>query len=168
MEDMDKVEGEEVKMNVWVWVVVAAVVIGGLVFYMRQGSARKQTGYAAPSPAAAQATPEAMMEKMVVQVDQLKKSGVWGTLTLWKNEQGKVVASLELTGATGGHPAHLHVGACPTPAAVKYPLTSVGADGKSETILNVTLAQLKSELPLAVNVHKSDKEPTVYLACGNL
>ena len=76
---------------------------------------------------------------------------------------------LALTGAATStpQPAHIHIGSCPTPGAVKYPLINV-VNGMSDTLLDVSLAQLKSELPLAVNVHKSAAEASVYVACGNI
>ena len=96
-------------------------------------------------------------------------SGISGTATL-KQEEGKVKVSLDLSGTPAGvtEPAHIHMGACPNPGAIKYPLSSV-VNGKSETTLgNITLARLKTELPLAINVHKSAEEAGVYVSCGDL
>lgn len=95
-------------------------------------------------------------------------SGEAGTATL-KETDGKVVVSLSVTGERKGaiQPAHIHLGSCPNPGAIKYPLANV-VDGKSETTLNVTMDQLRGELPLAVNVHKSVAQSKVYVSCGNL
>ena len=41
-------------------------------------------------------------------------------------------------------------------------------NGTSVTTIAATLAQLKKELPLAINVHKSKTEITNYTACGPL
>lgn len=103
-----------------------------------------------------------------VVLDTQNKSGESGTVTL-KEMNGKVQVSLNLVGAPKGvvQPAHIHVGACPTPGDVKYPLTSV-VDGKSETTLDVSLGDLLKQLPLAVNVHKSVAQSKVYVACGNV
>lgn len=91
-----------------------------------------------------------------------------GTTTL-KETDGKVVVVLSVTGEPKGaiQPAHIHLGSCPNPGVVKYPLTNV-IDGKSETTLNVTMDQLRSELPLAVNVHKSAAQSKIYVSCGDL
>lgn len=91
-----------------------------------------------------------------------------GTATL-REVNGKVVVTLNVTGEPKGavQPAHIHLGACPNPGAIKYPLTNV-VDGKSETALNVTMDKLRGELPLAVNVHKSASQSKVYVSCGNL
>ena len=71
------------------------------------------------------------------------------------------------TGAAGvAQPAHIHVGQCPEPGAVKYPLTNV-VDGKSTTTLDVKLADLLAG-GLAINVHLSGTEASKYVACGAL
>ena len=65
-------------------------------------------------------------------------------------------------------PAHIHVGKCPNPGAVKYPLTNV-VDGKSVSVVDVDYEELfTTMLPLAVNIHKSVEESSVYTACGDL
>src|SRR5581483_552511 len=82
---------------------------------------------------------------------------------------GKVVVTLSLTGYPGGvsQPAHIHIGSCPNPGAVKYPLNSV-VNGKSTTTIDTTLDALKSMGKLAINVHKSVAQSGVYYSCGNL
>ncbi len=95
-------------------------------------------------------------------------SGESGTATL-KEDSGKVKVTLDLTGAPADvmQPAHIHMGSCATLGAVKYPLT-FPTNGKSETLLDVKWTDLKAGLPLALNVHKSPAESTVYVACGDL
>jgi hypothetical protein len=82
---------------------------------------------------------------------------------------GKTAVAVTMTGGTfpQPQPAHIHVGACPTPGAVKYPLTNLVA-GLSTTTIDATLAELKASLPLALNIHKSAAESSVYTACGDL
>jgi hypothetical protein len=71
-------------------------------------------------------------------------------------------------GATAAaEPAHIHIGSCPAPGAVKYPLKDV-VQGKSENMLDVKLADLKTMGALAVNVHKSAEDMKTYVSCGNL
>lgn len=130
-----------------------------------------------PSPPAQQpvtttsqetASPSATPSEISVTVSEQNKSDESGTATLMEVD-GKVKVTLKLTGAPAGvtQPAHIHVGKCPDVGAVKYPLTSP-IDGMSETMLDVTLAELKSELPLGINVHKSATEAKVYVSCGDL
>lgn len=113
------------------------------------------------------ASPSAMLD-VIVTLSEQNKSGEVGTATL-SEVDGKVKVILNLTGAPKdiAQPAHIHVGACPDVGAVKYPLTSP-VDGMSETMLDVTLAQLKGELPLGINVHKSAEEAKLYVSCGDL
>lgn len=107
-------------------------------------------------------------EEITVMLDEQNDSGESGTATLVE-ENGQVKVTLTLTGAPQGvtQPAHIHTGSCPDVGAVTYPLTSP-VDGASETMLDVTLDQLRSEMPLAINVHKSTQEASVYVSCGNL
>ena len=105
-------------------------------------------------------------------------SGIAGVATL-DDGDGKVKVKLELAGVPTGvlgvlgisvtaiHPAHIHQGSCASLGAVKYPLTST-VNGASETTINVSLAGLKAQLPLAINAHKSTEEMGVYVACADI
>lgn len=95
-------------------------------------------------------------------------SGETGTVILTE-ENGKVTVRINTLGYPKDttQPAHIHVGECPEVGAVKYPLTSL-VNGSSETSLDVTFDQLKNELPLGINIHKSTSEAKVYTACGDL
>jgi|GEM_PF-1909378 len=101
-------------------------------------------------------------------------SGLHGWAKIMDNEAGKAVVHLELykegkihDDATTTRPAHIHAGACPTPGAVAYPLSGV-VGGKSSTMLAVSTKELLAGLPLAINVHKSNEEASVYVACGDV
>ncbi|GEM_PF-1326444 len=105
-------------------------------------------------------------------------SGIAGTVKL-ENEDGKVEVKLNLigvpTGVTGllgislgaTHPAHIHLGSCANIGGVKYPLTST-INGESKTKISASFADLKAQLPLALNVHKSPEEIGVYVACTDI
>lgn len=144
--------------------VVALLVVGFMMF-----SNKPQT---TPPPATTTteetASPSAAMSDVTITLSEQNKSGESGTATL-SEVDGKVKVMLEMSGAPKdiAQPAHIHVGVCPDVGAVKYPLTSP-INGVSETMLDVTLAQLKAELPLGINVHKSGEEATVYVSCGDL
>lgn len=107
-------------------------------------------------------------QKVVIQLAEQNDSGETGTATLTE-ANGQVTVSVDATGFVPNvsQPAHIHLGSCPAVGAVKYPLTNI-LNGKSVTVLNVTLAQLQSELPLGLNIHKSAAEASVYTACGDL
>lgn len=144
--------------------IIIVVIVGYMLF------SRGQTTPPAPTiPAVEEKTTVSPTPlEITVTLDEQNKSSESGTAKLMEVD-GKVKLTLLLTGATKGvtQPAHIHVGVCPNVGAVKYPLTSP-VNGISETTLDVTLAQLKSELPLGVNVHKSEKEAKVYVSCGDL
>jgi len=93
-------------------------------------------------------------------------------------QQGKAVLSsvdnktkvvLTISGGPAGvaQPAHIHLNSCANIGSVKYPLNPV-VNGQSETILNVSLGEILDQLPLAINVHKSAAQASIYVACGDL
>ena len=120
------------------------------------------TSLVGAAPAAAQGD-----ETIVIDMNELNDSGVSGTATL-EPDGDVTVVSIDLQGASGDHPAHVHEGTCddldPNPA---YPLTDVNADGVSETSIDVPLATLL-ESPHAVNVHRSTEDIGTYVSCGNI
>ena len=124
------------------------------------------------APAEGEGSPTESMVKQeamkTVALDGQNNSGLSGTAIL-KETDGKMMVTVQLTGKQGTTPmpAHIHVGSCPKPGAVKWPLTDV-ADGKSETTLDVDMATIEAAGPLAVNVHKSAKEMANYVACGDV
>lgn len=98
-------------------------------------------------------------------------SGISGTATL-SEKDNKVKVSLDFKSSVLGllslaQPAHIHVGSCANIGSVKYPLNSA-ISGKSETMLDVSLANIKASLPLAINVHKSVAESNIYVACVDI
>jgi hypothetical protein len=105
---------------------------------------------------------------VTVELAEQNGSGQSGTATLTAAGEGTTDVVIELDGGTAGpQPAHIHVGTCanldPQP---KYPLEGV-VDGRSETTVQAPLAEL-AEGELAINVHKSEAEVQIYVACGNL
>lgn len=85
-----------------------------------------------------------------------------------REENGQVIVVLSMENAPATEqPAHIHVGSCPEPGAIRYPLSNV-VDGRSETTIGTTLEQLKAAGPLAINVHESPETLEVYVACGDL
>ena len=105
---------------------------------------------------------------MTVVLNEQNNSGETGTATL-EEADGMVTVTLMLTGAPEGvsQPAHIHAGSCPEVGKVVYPL-SFPEDGDSETSLETTFADLQNQMPLAINVHKSVAEASVYVSCGDL
>ncbi len=153
------------------------LVIGGILvvavlaymFFMNQPSSDTlMETYPAGSPESQNAGPDdAMMEESTVVLSEQNDSQESGIATITE-ENGQITVSLTMTGAPEtAQPAHIHTGSCPTPGAVVYPLSNV-VDGMSETTIDITLAELKGQMPLAINVHKSAAESQVYVACGDI
>ena len=106
--------------------------------------------------------------KIVINLTQLNNSGESGTATL--EEKGSyVIVTLSVKGGKSGitQPAHIHLGSCPGLGSIKYPLKNV-VNGTSVTTLNLSLTQLKQELPLAINVHESSDNIKNYVSCGEI
>ena len=70
-------------------------------------------------------------------------------------------------GGADPQPAHIHETTCadlnPEPV---FPLESV-VEGQSESDVDVSLEDL-ALTPYAINVHKSEAEADVYVACGDI
>lgn len=115
----------------------------------------------------AQAPVSAQDDSATIDLAELNDSGISGTASLTADGDATVV-SIEVTGASGGHPAHIHEGTCdnlnPNP---EYPLASVDADGTSETTVEVALDDLTGG-EYAINLHESDTNLGTYVACGNI
>jgi len=105
---------------------------------------------------------------LTLNLSEQNDSGQTGTATMVEAD-GQVTVTLSMLGFPEDtpQPAHIHEGVCPDVGAVSYPLTNL-VNGESVTVLDVTLAQLESELPMGINVHQSVTESSVYTACGDL
>jgi hypothetical protein len=96
-------------------------------------------------------------------------SGESGTATLTKAGANETKVVLEVKGEPSGtpQPVHIHKGTCakldPKPA---YPLSPV-VNGKSETTVKASLDSLEKG-GYAINGHKSAKEVSTYVFCGEI
>lgn len=183
---MHKQKGEVNTMVIAGVIILLLALIGGFFILQRRNqSAVQVTTEVTESPTeAVEETPtteptqslsptETAMEKaepmkVVMNADAKSGSNQKGTATLTEID-GKVKVALTLTGyeSAVAQPAHIHAGTCTAPGKIVYPLNDV-VDGKSETTVNTTLTDLKKQLPLIINVHKSASELTVYTSCGDL
>ncbi len=147
-------------------VAVVIVLIGAYILLKKPSPQTQPQNQPVTQSAASPANQQAM-----VGVADLKEQNVSGEhgQVYWEEKNGKVVVTIDLVGEpkSASQPAHLHVGTCQNPGAIKYPLSNV-VGGKSETTLNVSYDQLKQDLPLIANVHKSDAEIKTYVACGDV
>ena len=132
-------------------------------FFLSRGSKLKTQEVSTEAPA-----PSPTPQVLSLVLSENSNSGENGTATL-KEVDGKVVVSVELTGQPEGtiQPMHIHKGSCPGVGDVLYPLTNA-VMGKSETTLEVTMDALLAQAPIAINVHKSTTQPTIYFSCGDI
>lgn len=152
------------------WVVILLLVVGGWYMWSMKGSEKdlvtsETTGTVVPS---ASVSPEPTVVPKTIVLEQDGVSGQSGT-AVFQGDGDKTKVTLTMVGKkfTSPQPAHIHVGKCPKPGEVKYPLNNV-VDGKSETTISVDIVDLFADLPLAINVHESAEKASVYTACGDL
>ena len=109
-----------------------------------------------------------IIDKITVELTEENDSDESGKAKLVE-ENNQVTVTISMDGAPEevSQPAHIHLGSCLDVGEVKYPLTNI-LNGESTTTIDVTVDQLKSELPLAIKIHKSVDEAGVYVSLGNI
>ena len=108
----------------------------------------------------------ASAQETKVKLEPQNNSNESGTATLTPaGDSTKVV--LEVKGAEGTQPTHIHKGTCaqldPKPA---FPLSPV-VNGKSETTVKASMKDLTAG-GYAINGHKSAQDLKTYVFCGDL
>lgn len=108
------------------------------------------------------------IQPIIIKLSAQSNSNEQGVATLIP-EGNKTIVVIDLQGAPKGipQPAQIHEGSCELLGDEKYALESP-VNGISETIINVPIQKILSELPLAINVHKSKKDMPTYYACGDI
>lgn len=102
-----------------------------------------------------------------ITLNEQNKSGQSGKVVITEvNGKAKVIVNLTGKPSSTPQPSHIHLNSCSNIGAVKYELTNVG-NGASQTMIDVSLDELLTQLPLSINVHKSAAEAGVYVACGD-
>lgn len=106
--------------------------------------------------------------EVTLQLNEQNNSSEYGNAVITE-VNGKAKVHIEIKNAPRGvaQPAHIHVGSCIDLGDVKYPLTNV-VNGVSDTTLNVSLSDLRTQGSLALNIHKSVSQSKIYVSCGNL
>ncbi|MEK7138093.1 MAG: hypothetical protein AAB787_01150 [Patescibacteria group bacterium] len=112
--------------------------------------------------------PEVVVKSFSATIAALNESGLSGTARVTDSEgKAKVVVNLTGTQASAAEPAHLHIGTCTNLGEPKYALSPI-VNGVSETVLDVSVDEVSANLPLALNIHKSETEMDANIACGDL
>jgi hypothetical protein len=153
--------------------IVAILAVGGGTAVVVKQKNDKEAKIKAEQQANANATSTVDVASTTARTLQVKlnaqnNSGQSGQAVITE-ANGKVKVIVNLTGkpSTVAQPSHIHIGSCATIGGVKYPLTNVDK-GSAQTTIDITLADLLKQLPLAINVHKSAAEASVYVACGDI
>jgi hypothetical protein len=126
-------------------------------------------GFAALVIAAASASAAGANSNLtkVYNIKPMGASSQSGTITFQAmGSKTKVTIMITKERASAYEPAHIHVGGCKNPGAVKFPLTDV-VHGYSVTILNVPISEA-TVAGTSVNIHKSAQQLNIYVACGNI
>lgn len=139
--------------------VIIVIVIGLAIFLLSQNNQSNTINNPVSSPS----SDDSISFKLTSQ----NNSGQNGTVTFEENGNTTKVSIFIDEPSTSNEPAHIHLGSCPTPGAVKYPLTNV-ISGTSVTNINVKFSDLKALGALSVNIHKSLDEIDTYVSCGDL
>lgn len=150
-------------------VVVGALILAGLLWYgVWLKESPKVENQTITGDLSEHDPPKQEFPVIVISIKSQNDSGQLGTARLEGMADNKTKVILELTGGSfNQQPAHIHIGSCPNPGTVKYPLTDLES-GRSETIVNTDLESMVKSGALAINVHKSEQEISVYTACGDL
>lgn len=153
-------------MQNWMWIVLAGlIVIAGVLFF--QGTQPTSV----PQPEGIGGGPGVLPKKMEIELNAVDKEQIdQSGRVFFEERDGKVTVTVDVNKVEGlnNQPAHIHAGECPGVGEVLYPLSNV-VDGRSVTEINATLDQLgDTQNPMALNIHKSAEESSVYTSCGNL
>lgn len=111
--------------------------------------------------------PAAAQDTVTIDMNEVDDSGQSGSANITTDGE-QVTVAIEIDAGEEGvpQPAHIHEGSCDDLGDVAYPLDSV-EDGESESTADVGMDEL---LPgeYAINVHLSEDQMDVHVACGNL
>lgn len=151
---------------------VVIVAVGGLAFLVARKAEAPTSAtpspVSSPVPSSEPSSPADTGELITVSLAAQHNSGQSG-LAILGEEDGRALVLLVVEGtpADVAQPTHIHRGACADLGEIYYPLNAL-ENGTSDTEVSFTFDELRSELPLAVNVHKSESEIDVFVACGNI
>lgn len=151
-----------------IWIaVIAVLVVGGFLLLGNRQQATQPGGEGmGGGPGFLPDSKKMEVQLNPVNKDEIDQSG----RAIFEEKDGKVTVTLNVNRVEGlnNQPAHIHAGACPGVGEILFPLNNV-VDGRSITEIETTIDQLRDDQnPMALNIHKSAEESSIYTACGNL
>jgi hypothetical protein len=111
--------------------------------------------------------PAAAQDTVTIDMQEVDDSGQSGSADITSDGE-QVVVSIEIEPGPDGEPqpVHIHEGDCRDLGDVAFPLEDV-VNGVSESTADVSLGDLLAG-EYAINVHQSEDQMDVYVACGTL
>lgn len=158
------------KSGLLLWFLLLAVLFFGAYWWLNSNRSSTPTDSVMETQEEVDSTMLSGTPSLPVILAEQNELGQSGSATIEQTGDNQVTVTLTLTGGEfmEPQPAHIHLGACPDPGSVEYPLENV-VEGSSVTILDIPFSDiLASTSPLAINVHKSATEASVYTACGDI
>src|SRR3989344_3131123 len=111
-------------------IIIGLLVVGGGAYAVKKGVDKKEGKEKKEKTEMATSTEKTkgVEGALHIKLSEQNNSGQKGEVTITPMGTSSVKVIVNITGkpATTTQPAHIHVGACPNPGAVRYPLTSVG------------------------------------------
>lgn len=111
--------------------------------------------------------PAAAQDTVTIDMQEVDESGQSGSADITSDGE-QVTVSIEIDAGPDGQPqpVHIHEGDCRNLGDVAFPLEDV-VDGVSESTADVSMSELLAG-EYAINVHLSEDQMDVYVACGTL
>lgn len=154
----------------WAMVVLGVVVIsGGYLLWRANTEVAPGGGPLSTSTIFGTSTDGESRRTVTVRLDPQNDSDESGLATLVDMGNSKTKVTLEMENAPSGvkQPAHIHAGTCRNIGEIVHSLFPL-ENGSSETTIDASLDAILEGLPMAINVHKSADEQTVYYSCGDI
>jgi hypothetical protein len=152
--------------NIWTVLGLIGLLLIAYIMFSRQQVTAPETLESEPMDITSEELD--IRDEFVFVISEQNDSGESGTATI-SEQNGELLVTLSMTGYPEDtpQPTHIHTGSCPDVGGVVYPLENV-VNGESVTSIEVGIDDLREQLPLAINVHQSVPEASVYTACGDL
>lgn len=156
------------KGNTFIWLAVLAVLAVGVFLLLGSSQQVIQPGEdgIGGGPGVLPDSKRTEIQLSPVNKEAINQSGK----AIFEEKDGRVTVTLDVNQVEGldNQPAHIHAGVCPGVGEILFPLNNV-IEGRSITEIDTSIDQLRDDQnPMALNIHKSAEEISVYTACGNL
>lgn len=147
-----------------IWIIVAIIIVLAFVYFAgfwQKKASQENQGSEQDENISTEA------DSLSVELFMRNESGQAGWAIFTKEANGtKVEISSWGFPENTEQPADIRSGSCEDPSNQKYSLNPL-ASGKSETILNESIDDILSQLPIAISLYRSNQERQI-VSCGDL